>query len=439
MLTESQNPQTTNIDQLSTLEMVQRINDEDAKVALAVREALPQIAQAIDGIAERMQRGGRLIYIGAGTSGRLGVLDASECVPTFSTDPAQVVGLIAGGETALTHSIEGAEDDPAAGRADLLALNLTADDSVVGIAASGRTPYVLGAIAAATEVGALTVGVACNVPSALLDAVQIPIGVLVGAEVITGSTRMKSGTAQKLVLNMLSTGTMVKLGKVYGNLMVDVRPTNSKLVDRASRIISQITALDHDAASRLLEASGGEVKTAIVMGRRGVDADEARALLCQCSWSPARGDRLTADQRHDPRRTDLGAGVVAFDVGRRRQDWARRTKDGQKEQVAAPFEADRNGVGEGLGRATARYGIEHIVGLQHAAFDHALVANRAGVSQVFAVTDKFAAVDCARRDRILHITHAQIRVEQIGAGGQRRILSRGLFGSLLRAERQRQH
>ena len=279
MLTESQNPQTTHIDQLSTLEMVQRINDEDAKVALAVRDALPQIAQAIDGIAERMERGGRLMYIGAGTSGRLGVLDASECVPTFSTDPSQVVGLIAGGERALTHSIEGAEDDPAAGRADLLALKLTANDSVVGIAASGRTPYVLGALAAATEIGALTVGVACNVPSPVLDAAQIPIGVLVGAEVITGSTRMKSGTAQKLVLNMLSTGVMVRIGKVYGNLMVDMRPANVKLVDRACRIISQITSLDHDEAGRLLKASGGEVKTAIVMGRRNVSADEARALL----------------------------------------------------------------------------------------------------------------------------------------------------------------
>ncbi|MEO8397306.1 MAG: N-acetylmuramic acid 6-phosphate etherase [Chloroflexota bacterium] len=279
MLTESQNPQTANIDQLSTLEMVQRINDEDAKVAGAVQAVLPQIAQAIDGIAERMARGGRLIYVGAGTSGRLGVLDASECVPTFSTDPSQVVGLIAGGNYALTHSMEGAEDDPVAGRAELLALDLTANDAIVGIAASGRTLYVLGALEAATEIGALTIGVACNAPSAVLDAAQIAIGVLVGAEVITGSTRMKSGTAQKLVLNMLSTGTMVKLGKVYGNLMVDVHPSNIKLVDRASRIIAQITALDHDAAARLLDASGGEVKTAIVMGRRSVSADEARRLL----------------------------------------------------------------------------------------------------------------------------------------------------------------
>ncbi len=279
MLTESQNPRTANIDELATLEMVRRINDEDAKIAGAVRSALPQIAQAVDGIAERMRRGGRLIYVGAGTSGRLGVLDASECVPTFSTEPGQVVGLIAGGERALTHSIEGAEDDPAAGRAELLALGLAADDAVVGIAASGHTPYVLGAVEAANEIGALTIGVACNIPSTLLDAVQIAIGVPVGAEVITGSTRMKAGTAQKLVLNMLSTGAMIRLGKVYGNLMVDVRPTNSKLVDRARRIIMQVAGVDDAEAARLLDASGSEVKTAIVMARRGVSPDEARALL----------------------------------------------------------------------------------------------------------------------------------------------------------------
>lgn len=279
MLTESQNPRTRDIDQLSTLDMVQRINDEDATVAGAVRTALPQIAQAIDAIAERLRRGGRLIYVGAGTSGRLGMLDAVECVPTFSTDPSLVIGLIAGGKRALTEPVEGAEDNADAGRADLLALSLTADDAVIGIAASGRTPYVLGALAAADTIGALTVGVACNVPSALLDSAQIAIGVPVGAEVITGSTRMKAGTAQKLVLNMLSTGTMVRLGKVYGNLMVDLRPTNTKLVDRARRIIVQVAGVDYDEAARLLDASGSEVKTAIVMARRGVSAHEARSLL----------------------------------------------------------------------------------------------------------------------------------------------------------------
>lgn len=279
MLTESQNPRTMEIDQLSTLEIVERINDEDAKVAAAVREALPQIAQAVDGIADRMARGGRLIYVGAGTSGRMGVLDAVECVPTYNADPSQVVGLMAGGYGALVHSVEGAEDDADAGRADLLALKLTADDAVVGIAASGRTPYVLGALAYAGEIGALTVGIACNVPAAVLDAAQVRIGVPVGPEVITGSTRMKAGTAQKLVTNMLSTATMVKLGKVYGNLMVDMRPTNIKLIDRARRMIVLIAGVEYDEAARLLDASENEVKTAIVMARRGVDAAKARELL----------------------------------------------------------------------------------------------------------------------------------------------------------------
>jgi N-acetylmuramic acid 6-phosphate etherase len=279
MLTESQNLHTTEIDRLTTLEIVQRINDEDAKIPAVLRESLPQIAQAVDAIAERMARGGRLIYVGAGTSGRLGILDAVECVPTFNTGPSQVVGLIAGGSGAIVRSVEGAEDDADAGRADLLALNLTPDDAVVGIAASGRTPYVLGALAAAAEISALTVGISCNVPAPILDAAQIAIGVPVGPEVITGSTRMKAGTAQKLVLNMLSTATMVRLGKVYGNLMVDVRPTNEKLVDRARRIIAQIADVPYEEAARLFAASGNEVKIAIVMSKRGVSADEARALL----------------------------------------------------------------------------------------------------------------------------------------------------------------
>ncbi len=279
MLTESQNPRTTAIDSLSPLEVVRLINEEDAKIAGVVHAALPQIAQAVEAITARMADGGRLIYVGAGTSGRLGVLDAVECVPTYSTEPGQVVGLIAGGYGALVQSVEGAEDNAEAGRADLLALGLTADDSVVGIAASGRTPYVLGALAFAKEAGALTVGISCNVPAAVLDAAQIAIGVPVGAEVVTGSTRMKAGTAQKLVLNMLSTATMIGLGKVYGNLMVDVRPTNEKLVDRARRIIAQIAGVAYDEAARLLDASGGEVKTAIAMSRRGVGAPAARDLL----------------------------------------------------------------------------------------------------------------------------------------------------------------
>ena len=279
MQTEEQNPRSMSIDQRSSLEMLQIMNDEDATVALAVQKVLPNIAEAVDVIAANFRRGGRLIYVGAGTSGRLGVLDAVECVPTFSTDPKMVVGLIAGGEKALTQAVEGAEDSPEMGRHDLLQLDLSELDTVVGIAASGRTPYVLGAVDAANEIGATTVGVACNVPSELLDRVQIKIGVAVGAEIITGSTRLKAGTAQKMVLNMLSTGSMVKLGKVYGNLMVDVKVTNAKLADRARRIVSQVVGVDIDEAARLLEQTNNEVKSAIVMGMQNVSVDEARSLL----------------------------------------------------------------------------------------------------------------------------------------------------------------
>ena len=279
MQTEAQNPRSMKIDEYSTLEMLQVMNDEDAGVALAVRNALPEIAEAVEAIAANFQRGGRLIYIGAGTSGRLGVLDAVECVPTFSTDPEMVVGLIAGGEKALTEAVEGAEDSPEKGRQDLLDLALSEVDTVVGIAASGRTPYVLGGIEMANEIGATTVGVACNVPCALLDLAQIKIGLAVGAEIITGSTRLKAGTAQKMVLNMLSTGSMVRRGKVYGNLMVDVRVTNAKLQDRAQRIVMQVVRVDQGQAGELLAQAGNEVKTAIVMGVKNVGVDEARELL----------------------------------------------------------------------------------------------------------------------------------------------------------------
>lgn len=279
MLTEQQNPNTGNIDQQSTLDALRVMNAEDATVALTVKAALPEIARAVDAIAERMSRGGRLIYVGAGTSGRLGVLDAVECVPTFGVPPGLVIGLIAGGEKALTSPVEGAEDSREGGRADLLALNVTAEDSVVGIAASGRTPYVIAALETADDIGALTVGVSCNVPAPVLDAAQIKIGLPVGPEVITGSTRLKAGTAQKLTLNMLSTATMVRLGKVYGNLMVDVQTTNAKLVDRARRIVAQIADVSQDEAAELLAQSDNEVKTAIVMARRKVDATTARQLL----------------------------------------------------------------------------------------------------------------------------------------------------------------
>lgn len=278
-LTEQQNPATARIDSLPTLDMLRLINDEDQKVARAVREALPAIAEAVDGIAARLAGGGRLIYVGAGTSGRLGVLDAVECVPTFSAPPELVQGLIAGGAPALTRSVEGAEDDTAAARADLKRITLTAADAVVGLAASGTTPYVVAGLRYAAEVGALTIGVACSAPAPVLDAAQIKIAALVGPEVITGSTRLKAGTAQKLILNMISTGTMIKLGKVYGNLMVDVQITNQKLAGRAVRIVRQITGVDEARAVELLRQAGGAVKVAVVMARRDVDAETARALL----------------------------------------------------------------------------------------------------------------------------------------------------------------
>lgn len=281
MLTEQPNPRTSDIDQLTALEIATRMNDEDATVALTVRQALPAIGKAIDAIAERLSSGGRLFYVGAGTSGRLGVLDAAECVPTFSVDPELVQGIIAGGEAALVHPIEGAEDDRDAGRAELLARSLWERDAVVGIAASGRTPYVLGALEVANETGALTIGIACNVPSAVLDTVQIAIGVPVGPEVIAGSTRLKAGTAQKMVLNMLSTATMIKLGKVYGNLMVDVKVTNVKLAERARRLVAQIAGVSEADAAGLLTQANHEVKTAVVVQRRGVPPDEARRLLKQ--------------------------------------------------------------------------------------------------------------------------------------------------------------
>ncbi|WP_153557026.1 N-acetylmuramic acid 6-phosphate etherase [Roseimaritima sediminicola] len=281
-VTERGNPATANVDALSTLEIVQRINAEDAKVAAAVHAQQEAIAAAIDAITVALRGGGRLVYIGAGTSGRLGVLDASECPPTFRCDPSQVVGLIAGGPTALTTAVEGAEDDPAAAVTDLQAIGFTAADCLVGIATSGRTPYVLGAVQWAASRGATTIGLACNPDSELARCVQIMITPVVGPEVITGSTRMKAGTATKMVLNMLSTGAMVRLGKTYGNAMVDLRASNSKLIDRARRLVARLTGVSPAEAQDLLDACGGEVKTAVVMHHRDVDAATARQQLAAC-------------------------------------------------------------------------------------------------------------------------------------------------------------
>jgi N-acetylmuramic acid 6-phosphate etherase len=279
LLTEQPNPHTSNIDRLSTLAMLEVINREDMTVARVVHDALPSIAEAVEAIATAIRRGGRLIYVGAGTSGRLAMLDAVECVPTFGADPDLVQAVLAGGDTALTRAVEGVEDQALAGRQDLMALNLSMNDAVVGIAASGRTPYVLGAIQAANEVGALTIGVACNVPSKLLDLARIRIAAPVGPEVIAGSTRLKAGTAQKMILNMLSTGSMIKLGKVYGNLMVDVKVTNEKLAQRARWIVSEVADIDVGEATKLLELTNYEVKTAIIVGKLNIPLEDARALL----------------------------------------------------------------------------------------------------------------------------------------------------------------
>jgi N-acetylmuramic acid 6-phosphate etherase len=277
--TEQRNPDTMRIDTLSTLDMVKLINREDHKVAEAVSLVTDKIAQAVDVIADRLGQGGRLIYCGAGTSGRLGVLDAVECPPTYSTDPDMVQGLIAGGYPAIFKAVEGAEDSKELGVKDLKDISFSAGDVLVGIAASGRTPYVLGAMEYAKELGAATVSVTCCPGSVLDSFADIGIAPAPGPEVVTGSTRMKSGTAQKMVLNMLSTGAMIKLGKVYGNLMVDVKPSNEKLIRRCVTIVCAATECDETAAVAALEACGYRPKTAIVMVLCGVDAETARTML----------------------------------------------------------------------------------------------------------------------------------------------------------------
>jgi N-acetylmuramic acid 6-phosphate etherase len=279
MLTEGRNPRSKDIDRRSTLEILEIINAEDATVPGAVAAALPEIARAVDAVVASFRAGGRLIYAGAGTSGRLAVLDAVECVPTYNTSPEQVVALVAGGQTALVQSVEGAEDDIEAGRVDLVALNVSRNDTVIGVAASGRTPYVIGVLQAANAAGATTGAISCNVPAPILDMATIKIGVPVGPEVVSGSTRMKAGTAQKLVLNMLSTAAMIRLGKVYDNLMVDVRVTNVKLAARARRIVMEVTGVNEDRAADLLAQTNNEVKAAIVVGLLGVTPDVARVLL----------------------------------------------------------------------------------------------------------------------------------------------------------------
>jgi len=279
LTTEQRNPATEHIDELPTLDMVALMNAEDKKVAEAVEKILPQIAHAIDLIAEKLQKGGHLFYMGAGTSGRLGILDAVECPPTYGTDYELVQGLIAGGATAIFQAKEGAEDDPALGRADLEEAGFAAKDVLVGIAASGRTPYVKGGLAYAKELGATAIALACAEQAEIAELSDLALLPVTGPEVVTGSTRMKAGTAQKMVLNMLSTGTMVKLGKVYGNLMVDVKATNEKLAERALRIVMAAAGCQRKEAEAALRRAGGQAKLAILIALTGCSPAEGRLQL----------------------------------------------------------------------------------------------------------------------------------------------------------------
>jgi N-acetylmuramic acid 6-phosphate etherase len=279
LATEQRNPSTAQIDRVSTLEMVKLINAEDQKVALAVEQVLPEIAAAIDLIAVQFRQGGRLFYLGAGTSGRLGILDASECPPTYGVKPGMVVGLIAGGDPAIRHAVEGAEDSRESGANDLKAHNFGAQDVMVGLAASGRTPYVLGGLAYASAIGAHTIAVACTQNSQIGQLAEIAIEALPGPEVVTGSTRMKAGTAQKLILNLLSTGAMIKIGKVYGNLMVDVQASNAKLVERCKRIVCEATGVSRQQAEALLSLTDWDVKLAILIQKTELPLEQAAQLL----------------------------------------------------------------------------------------------------------------------------------------------------------------
>lgn len=279
LMTEEKNSNTTDLDCLSSREIVQRMNDEDKKVPYAVENVLDEVAKAVDLIVASLENEGRLFYFGAGTSGRLGILDASECPPTFGTPPELVQGVIAGGQKAMVRAVEGAEDSAELGRDDVRIHGVTERDVVVGIAASGRTPYVLGALKEAQAIGAKTISVSCNETAIINEGVDVAIGVVVGPEVLTGSTRLKAGTAQKLVLNMLTTASMIRLGKVYGNLMVNVQATNQKLRERVKRIIMEVTGVSYLEAEKLSTLADGDAKTAILMRLTGTSREEAMRLL----------------------------------------------------------------------------------------------------------------------------------------------------------------
>lgn len=279
LTTERRNNDTFDLDQMTVAEALGKMNREDHKVAEAVKKQLPAIQPVIEAAVAAFEKGGRLIYIGAGTSGRLGVLDAAECVPTFGVDPGLVIGLIAGGQEAMTVAVEGAEDDPDLGKTDLQKLALTAKDLVIGIAASGRTPYVIGGLDYATQIGATTASIACNPEAEISQHATFPVEVDCGPEFLTGSTRLKAGSAQKMILNMISTIAMIGIGKVYNNLMVDVRPTNEKLIERSKRIIMEATDADYDTAAIYFEAADKNVKLAIVMLLTGAPKVEAKRRL----------------------------------------------------------------------------------------------------------------------------------------------------------------
>ena len=281
LMTEGRNNASENIDQLSTAEMLKVINEEDKKVALAVEAILPEITQAVEAITAAFAQGGRLIYSGAGTSGRLGILDASECPPTFGTSPDQVVGLIAGGHKAILQAVEDAEDNAEQGAKDLQAIAFSSQDILVGIAASGRTPYVLGALSWAKQCGAVTIAISCNAQSPMAEYADIALSAIVGPEVVTGSSRLKAGSAQKMILNMLTTGAMIRSGKVFGNLMVDVEATNQKLIERQRNIVIDATGCLAEEAEAALEACNRHCKTAILMILAELTAEQAQALLIE--------------------------------------------------------------------------------------------------------------------------------------------------------------
>jgi N-acetylmuramic acid 6-phosphate etherase len=281
LITEQSNPASLNLDELPTQELLSAMNTADVGVAAAVSREIPRIVRAVDAIAAALEQGGHLVYLGAGTSGRLGVLDASECPPTFGVPPDLVRGIIAGGDRALRRAVESVEDDPDMGAADLVSSGFGPGDALVGISASGRTPYVLGAVKKAQKIGTLTCGISCTPNSALSQAVDYPIEPVAGPEILTGSTRLRAGTATKMVLNMISTAVMVKLGHVYGNLMVNVQPTNRKLEHRALRIIQHTTGITPERAAQLLEQAGRSVRTAIVMEKRNISRPEAERLLAR--------------------------------------------------------------------------------------------------------------------------------------------------------------